>query len=594
MENGAHLRRGVTPDQWAARMSWSAVLTDGVTPEWALHESDDNPDQWTLRQDGDDGTDPDTVAVTDDDPLVWTADNRPDWWPPYVPGNRLDKLTAYCALRGRHRADATALVDGLDDDPRDWDWFWDQDPELGKVRDWADFKGSSRWTVLGVALAWIVANVPPNRTLGGDDAMFRRGSLNLFIATVGDAGSGKGTAVDTALNLVQLPDGFGPRAQTMPTGSAEGMARVLQPTPPADEDDDQDNDNEKSGNRGRADEPIPGQPAQVMFRSDELSRLLAEGQRNRGQASTMGGYLASMWSGEELGAVRVNKSDSRDVPEHGYRACLFTAAQPEFAADLMSQTSGGLAQRFVYLPADPRVADVRRGRRLRRAGQGEPDRVQLTNHALGYPEGVSAGQFVLTDVRNGIQGYDDRVPEDPAVTDELEDRKDDRVDAMNEWKKDRTRPKPDGNSHRDFSQLKVAAALGILLHKRLEVTADVWAMAEVVMDVSDLVVRETRMIAQQAAEQAAVEAELDRRRVYDTADTRQTNEVFNGARRKLLALVENNTRSTQSDFQQTLSRAQRKVMGAVIQEAAEDGLVQVVKDKRPDNSVEVTYLVAAK
>lgn len=491
METGAHLRRGVTPDQWADRTPWSAVLADGVKPEWALHESDDG--SWTTAP-TDDGLEPETVAVTDNETLVWTAGYEPDWWPSYVPaGNRLDKLTAYCALRGRHRRDAAGFIDGLEDDPRRWEWFWDSHDRLAVVRDWADCRMANRWAVLLCTVALATAHVPPNFTLGGKGTRLPEGSLNLFGMIVGTPGAGKGAAVSAAETLLVSPARYEDVAQVTSTGTAEGMARLLETPAPDDGDQGDDTDGKK---KGASTEPAA---PQYLFRSDELSKLLAEGGR-KGDRSTMGSYLTSMCMGESLGTHLADSARSRNVPKHSYRACLFAAAQPVYADELLAETQIGLAQRFVLAPA--RAVDEH----MDRGDDIDPEtlpHIQLTAEGTGLRRAaMSTAQFGVvaagdhSTYSNGTTETRHRVPQDQEVTGIVVAR----------MKERRRHDNPDDNHHRDFLQLKVAAGLSVLLHDRLEVSWESWELAGDLMDVSDATARETTTTARQQRRANSVNA----------------------------------------------------------------------------------------
>lgn len=557
METGAHLRRGVTPDQWAARTPWSAVLTDGVKSDWALHESDD--DQWTLRPDGDDGLEPETVAVTDDDTLVWTAGYEPGWWPSYVPGNRLDKLTAYCALRGRHRRDASMIVRGLDDEPRRWEWFWDSHDRLAIVRDWADCRMANRWAVLLCTVALATAHVPPNFTLGGEGTRFPRSSLNLFGMAVGTPGAGKGAAVSAAETLLVSPSRFEDVAQVTSTGTAEGMARLLETRLPDDTDDgDQDGDDGKK--KGASAEPVA---PQYLFRSDELSKLLAEGGR-KGDRSTMGSYLTSMWIGESLGTHLADSSRSRNVPAYSYRACLFAAAQPVYADELLAETQIGLAQRFVLAPA--RAVDEH----MDRGDDIDPEtlpHIQLTAEGTGLRRAAMSteqfGAVAAGTYSNGTTDRRDQVPQDPAVTTELVAR----------LKARRRSDSPDVNQHRDLSQLKLAAGLSVLLHDRLEVSWESWELAGDLMDVSDATARETTTTARQQRRANSVNALAE-----DMADRDQAK--FQALVAWIQSRVAKKGHMTRADLYRGAGD-RRPMFDDALHQAVSDGLVRTEERDHP-------------
>ncbi|MGP5931267.1 hypothetical protein [Corynebacterium glyciniphilum] len=577
METGAHLRRGVTPDQWADRTPWSAVLTDNVTQEWALHESDDAPDQWTLRPDGDDDLEPETVAVTDGDTLKWTAGYEPEWWPSYVPGDRLDKLTAYCALRGRHRRDASMIVPGLDDDPRRWEWFWDSHDRLAIVRDWADCRMANRWAVLLCTVALATAHVPPSFTLGGEGTRFPRSSLNLFGMAVGTPGAGKGAAVSAAETLLVSPTRFEDVAQVTSTGTAEGMARLLETRLPDDSDDgDQDGDDGKK--KGASTEPVA---PQYLFRSDELSKLLAEGGR-KGDRSTMGSYLTSMWIGESLGTHLADSSRSRNVPAYSYRACLFAAAQPVYADELLAETQIGLAQRFVLAPA--RAVDEH----MDRGDDIDPEtlpHIQLTAEGTGLrPAAMTTAQFgavVTGTYSNGTTDRRDQVPQDPEVTAELVAR----------LKARRRSDAPDVNQHRDLSQLKLAAGLSVLLHDRLEVSRESWELAGDLMDVSDATARDTTTTARQQRRDASVNALAEGMETKELAARQVNRKRLDDMVDRLVNYVEVHGETLWSDLRNRQRHEHRDLFDTAVEMAVEDGRVTVRTAERHNSNTPARWVV---
>lgn len=575
-ETGAHLRRRVTPEPWATRTPWSAVLADGVKPEWALHESDDG--SWTTAP-TDDGLEPETVAVTDNETLVWTAGYEPEWWPSYAQGNRLDKLTAFCALRGRHRRDAAGFIDGLDDDPRRWEWFWDSHDRLAIVRDWADCRMANRWAVLLCTVALATAHVPPNFTLGGKGTRVPEGSLNLFGMIVGTPGAGKGAAVSAAETLLVSPARYEDVAQVTSTGTAEGMARLLETRLPDDDGDQGDDTDGKK--KGASTEPAA---PQYLFRSDELSKLLAEGGR-KGDRSTMGSYLTSMCMGESLGTHLADSARSRNVPKHSYRACLFAAAQPVYADELLAETQIGLAQRFVLAPA--RAVDEH----MDRGDDIDPEtlpHIQLTAEGTGLRRAaMSTAQFGVvaagdhSTYSNGTTETRHRVPQNREVTDLVVAR----------MKERRRHDNPDDNHHRDFLQLKVAAGLSVLLHDRLEVSWESWELAGDLMDVSDATALDTTTTARQQRRDASVNALAEGMETKELATHQVNRKRLDDMVDRLVNHVEVHGETLWSELRKRQRHEHRDLFDTAVEMAVEDGRVTVRTAERHNSNTPARWVV---
>jgi hypothetical protein len=91
----------------------------------------------------------------------------------------------------------------------------------------------------------------------------------------------------------------------------------------------------------------------ILVNVDEVDTLTALSQRS---ASTTIAVLKQAFSGESLGFTYVNRSNIKDIQDHGYRLTLVVSVQPRKSAGLFADTGGGLPQRFMWLPAgDKRI-----------------------------------------------------------------------------------------------------------------------------------------------------------------------------------------------------------------------------------------------
>lgn len=227
-----------------------------------------------------------------------------------------------------------------------------------------------------------------------------------------------------------------------------------------------------------------------LFVADEgqvLEKLAA------GQGSTTLETLRAGWSGERVGAATVG-APWRVLAPGGYRMAFLLGLQPVIARPLLADTAGGTPQRFVFAgtvdPAAPlaRPADIRPSLGWKLPTLDMPFRVA----ASVKDEIIRRRHEVLTGRRI------------PGVYD----------------------------SHRDQLRLKVAALLGILAG-RLSATVEDWALAGMVLDVSDAV-REATLAAHRATE-AALEAGANARaatraRAEESARRRVVDDVVRVAR----------------------------------------------------------------
>ena len=119
--------------------------------------------------------------------------------------NEFYGIAAWAAAQAQ-LADPAETLARLDrDDPAkavvDEEAFWSARPELARLRDFARARRVAPWALFGVALARIVAVIPPSVVLpplvGG------HASLNLFVAVVAKSGGGKGSSESAAEDAIR-------------------------------------------------------------------------------------------------------------------------------------------------------------------------------------------------------------------------------------------------------------------------------------------------------------------------------------------------------------------------------------------------------
>lgn len=216
--------------------------------------------------------------------------------------------------------------------------FWNARPILSDLRTYAQAYRVSPFAVLGAALARATCVVPPRVVLpagfGGAEA-----SLNLFIALVGRSGQGKGGAENIANSFLDID----PEPETAMIGSGEGVSKLFA---------------YKRNGKETGPEQVNIRDT-VLFSVPEVDSLTALGDRT---GATLDSQLRSAWSGERLGFAYADPTKTVRVERHRYRMSLVLGAQPLRSGPLLNDASGGMPQRFLWLPTwdeqAPKVAPV--------------------------------------------------------------------------------------------------------------------------------------------------------------------------------------------------------------------------------------------
>ncbi|EWC61904.1 DNA primase/helicase, phage-associated [Actinokineospora spheciospongiae] len=302
--------------------------------------------------------------------------------------------------------------------------LWDERPILRHLHDFARGRRVAPLAVLGVTLARVVAATPSNIVLppiiGGD------GTLNLFVALVGDSGAGKGSAeaaAAEAIDISALTDRIsGEPVRTVNVGSGEGFAHMFV--------------TRRQGELVRIRDS-------VLFSVPEVDTLSALGAR---QGATLMPVLRSAWSGERIGFSYADPTKALDIEPRSYRCALLLGVQPAKAGPLLGDAEGGTPQRFLW---------------VRAADKG------ILKNPPPPPTPVV---------------WDRKYPTVPryemAVTREA-------VDEIGDAHWRRSRGEGDAlDGHALYTRLKVAAALA-LLDRRLDVTSDDWRLSGRIMALSD-------------------------------------------------------------------------------------------------------------
>lgn len=207
-------------------------------------------------------------------------------------------------------------------DPDELEAFWTARPELERIRAYALAKRAAPWACLGVVLVRIVACLPPNIVL--PDLIGSYGSLNLFVGIVAPSGGGKGAALATGADAVEI--GLMAQVDTHTPGSGHGIAHAY-------------------AHREKGE--LVRDADRVLFTVEEVDHLASLGAQN---GSTLLAELRRVYMAEKLGHLFVDPTKRVPIDAHSYRAGLIVGIQPTRAGVLLDDADGGTPQRFVWLP----------------------------------------------------------------------------------------------------------------------------------------------------------------------------------------------------------------------------------------------------
>jgi len=334
------------------------------------------------------------------------------------------------------------------------------------------------------------------------------------------SGGGKGAAVAVAREAVT----FGTAAtqfREIPLGSGEGLVKAYVAY------------NRPARSYERVD------PPSVLFECIELDTLTALFSRT---GATLNAELRKVWSGELLGYGYAGEGKAGTVAPHSYRACVVLGVQDLKGGPLVTDTDGGLTQRFLFLDAtDPEAPDVL-------PPVPEPLKWILPDWFLRSSGRVEIG------VSEGIRT--------------------DIVDA----RRAALRGTDTTDGHRNLLRLKTAATLGIFAG-RDTVTDDDWLLAGVVLQHSDGVKARIRGAINAAASErnrARGEAEADREDVRaETLQRNSTQRVTRNVLAKLHAVGDAGI--TSADLRRKIAARDRKTLRNVLAEMV-DAQVVVADD----------------
>jgi hypothetical protein len=326
---------------------------------------------------------------------------------------------------------------GLDDD------FWGARAYLKHIRDAAHSRQRSAPAVLGVVLARTAALISHRIRIPA--IVGSAAGLSLITIAVAPSGIGKSTANEIGSALLPAPVGLDV-ADQLPIGSGEGIAEsfigIME---------------EQDG--GGKPQKVRRQVRHNAYFFVDEGQVLAEIGGRRG--ATLLPTIRSAFSGTTLGQANAQEQTRRIIPAGNYTLGIVVAMQTTLAGDLLDDTAGGTPQRLIWLPAtDPTIPDQPPGwpGRLPWSPPSSFDLARLEAEDL-YAANRGVYLPVADPVKTEIRTVDLARVRGQTVADPLD-------------------------AHAQLIQLKLAALLAIL-DGRLDLTAEDWALAAVLRQVSD-------------------------------------------------------------------------------------------------------------
>lgn len=351
------------------------------------------------------------------------------------------------------------------DEPEDrlTEAFWNSTPTLGQIRQMARARRASPDAVLHAVLARVAAMADPS--VRADSGIHRPATLCWFCGLFGPSGSGKGNAEDTAEELAPFPGDVDLAYIDISTGQGL-IAAYLEFEPDPDDDKGKKKVLVQTKTRGYA----LATEGSVL---DAMSQMSA--------AATLNGVLCKAWMSERQGTSNANVDLRRALPKGSYTLSMSLGVQEEPAAKLLEMGSIGLPQRLAW--AHARIStDTPKER---------PDTTGPVMVTTRHGQDVTVTKWVAG-LRNTVMS----VPEH--VTEEL-----DELAMQISFGRGEEFPL---DTHEPLWRVKAAALLA-LLHGRLSVTTEDWAMAGLMWRTS----RKVRDSVQEAARRRT-QAELARLR----------------------------------------------------------------------------------
>jgi hypothetical protein len=356
--------------------------------------------------------------------------------------------------------------------------FWTKHPVLAHIKQAADSRQCSATAVLFVVLARVAAALHHRVELPPIKGSAK--PLSFLLAIVAPPGAGKGAAHEVGVELVDVLPELTEATDCMPIGTGEGMIDTLFEMVPVEDPD-----------TGKVKRTVKRQVHHnAYFIADEGEVIKAFGRR---EGTVLLPTLRSIFTGGVLGQTNAMQERRRRVPAGTYSYGITFLFQTTAAHLLLDDIEGGTPQRFAWASAvDPAIPA---------APPDWPGPLDWLSTGIEYSR-------YEVDHPNAHRLRDDdpqrlryRVRIAPAVEKEIRAR----LLANSHGKESDPLL-----AHAILLREKMAALLGILLYKRLDVSEELWQWAGTLHATSDATARAIQKV---AGAQAAFKSEARTARV---------------------------------------------------------------------------------
>lgn len=258
--------------------------------------------------------------------------------------------------------------------------FFDGCGELEHIRHEAHRKGRSATTTTLAVLARIASMADVRLRIPG--FVGADASLGLYVCAVALSGAGKSSGASIAKRLVtweeSRPDGAETEYITGTPNTGPGMLENHF-TLSIDEDK----------------KPVKEQTSHNAFWSFDEGMTLIRKMRSQ-ESPNVAEVLRSGWGGEEQSQKNANVEFRRFLPQLSYQWGFFVVIQDGLVGDLLNETEGGTAQRFIWCSTDdPGIPSWKdrdwRDKSVKSLGWVHP---QMPRSALTSPEGQQPPVYI--------------------------------------------------------------------------------------------------------------------------------------------------------------------------------------------------------
>lgn len=410
--------------------------------------------------------------------------------------------------------------------------LWASSGVLRLIDRWAQERSVVNWGLLGVALMWAIATIPPNRLLPG--VVGSAAPINMFLALVGESGAGKGITEQVARDMLEVEPLVEEDIYRGKPGSGEGLPKMF---------------GRHRGGRNTAFEAHYTRVYASLPEVDMLGALVAR------DGATLSSALRECWSGEALGHDYSGDDKRARINGRSYRFVLTVGVQPARSEVLFEGHEGGLTQRFLWAAVQDKDAklptlDTSDLRRIRLPDWSDFDSVEwrdeMTSQAHdGVFHELSVPEFVASEIRSA---------------------------------RARTIRKRQGglDGHRLLLMEKVATGFAVLHGVTSGFSEDHWRMAELLMQHSDAV-REDAARVVQRSRTATRNARARERGVSSVVESTAAHQArLEQTRTRILDQLGDQSAVAAASLKRGLSKPQREMFEDCLRELQGNQIIEIV------------------